>query len=70
MIATSLREIAARGDAELDAQMLKQDRHEIGEHDDKQKRVAKLGAARQVGCPISGVHVTDRDKKAGAREGE
>ena len=70
MIAAGLREIASRGDAELDAQMLKQDRHEIGEHDDKQQRVAKFRAACQVGRPIAGVHVTDRDEKAGPGESE
>ena len=34
MIAACLREIAPGGDAELDAKMLQQDRHEIRDHDD------------------------------------
>ena len=37
MIAASLREIASGGHAQFDAQMLEQDRHEVGEHDDKQE---------------------------------
>src|SRR5262249_60279010 len=34
MIAASLCEIATRGDAKLDTQMLKQNRHQILNHDD------------------------------------
>src|SRR5262249_7517654 len=37
-----------------------QDRHQIGNHDDAEQRVAEACAARQVGCPIAGVHVPDR----------
>ena len=34
MIAAGLGQIAAGGDAELDAQVLEQDRHQVGDHDD------------------------------------
>src|SRR6266446_3781599 len=70
MIVTGLGEVAARGNAELDTQMLEQDRHKIGDHDDSQKRVAELGTARQIGGPVSWVHVTDRDQKSRARESD
>ena len=68
MIAAGLREIASGRDAELDAQMLEEDRHEIGDHDDAEQRVTKLRAARQVGRPIARVHVADRDEKTWAGE--
>ena len=45
MVAAGLGQIAPRSDAEFDAQMLKHDRHEIGDHDDSQKRVTELGPA-------------------------
>ena len=34
MIAAGLRQIASGGDAELNGQMLEQNRHQIGNHDD------------------------------------
>src|SRR5260370_36612247 len=70
MIATGLCEVPASCDSKLDAQMLKEDRHEVGEHHDKQKRVTKLCPTSQIGCPIARVHIANRDKKAGAREGD
>ncbi len=66
MVAAGLRQIASGGDAELDAQMLEQNRHEIGNHDDGQQRVAELRAAGKVGRPVAGIHVADGDEKAGA----
>ena len=68
MIAAGLGEVASGGDPELDAEMLQQDRHEIGDHDDAEQRVTKLRAARQVGRPIARVHVADRDEKTRAGE--
>src|SRR5581483_5176568 len=44
--------------------MLKQDRHQIGNHDDCQERVTKPGATGQVGSPIARVHVTDSHQKS------
>src|SRR5260370_7757971 len=69
MIATGLCEVPASCDAKLDAQMLKEDRHEIGEHHDKQKRVTKLCPASQIGCPIARIHVTNSHEKTRAGEG-
>ena len=34
MVAAGLGEVAACGNAEFDAQMLKQNRHQVGNHDD------------------------------------
>jgi len=70
VIATSLGEIASGGDTELDAQVLQQDRHEVGKHHDKQQGVAKFRAAGQVGRPVARVHVPDGDQKTGSGEGE
>ena len=50
--------------------MLKQDRHEVGDHDDGKQRVAKFSSARQIGGPVTRVHVADRDEKTGAGKRE
>jgi hypothetical protein len=50
--------------------MLKENRHEIRNHDDRQEGVAKLRAPRQVRGPIARVHVTDRDEKTRSGKGE
>ncbi len=70
MIPTGLCQVASGGDAQLDAQMLKQDRHEIGKHDNGQERITELRAARQVGRPIAGVHVTYGHQKTRAGKGK
>ena len=69
MIATRLRQIAAGRDAEFDAEMLQQDRHEIRNHHDREERVTELRAAGEIGRPVAGVHVSDRNEKTGAGEG-
>ena len=66
MVAAGLGEVASGGDAEFDGQVLEQDRHEVGQHDDGQQSVAELRAAGQVGRPVAGIHVTDGDEEAGA----
>ena len=68
MIAAGLGEVATCGDAKLDAQMLEQDRHEIGNHDDHQQGVAKLRAASEVSRPVARVHVTYGHEETGAGE--
>ena len=68
VIATGLRQIPSCDDAKFDAEMLKQDRHEIGDHDDGKQRVTKSGTAGQIGGPVAGVHVAHRDEKPGAGE--
>ena len=70
MIAAGLREITSSSDAELDAEMLQQNGHEIRDHDDHQQCVTKPGAAGEIGGPITGVHVADRDQKAGTGKGK
>ena len=65
MIAAGLGKITSGSDAELDAEMLQQDRHEIRNHDNHQQRVAESCAAREIRGPIARIHVTDRDKEAG-----
>ncbi len=70
MIAAGLREVATGDDAELDAQVLQQDRHEIRDHDDREERVAELRAASEVGGPVAGIHVTDGHEETGPGKGE
>src|ERR1700720_4279176 len=70
MIATGLGQVASGGDTEFDAKMLKENRHEIGNHDNGQERVAKLRPARQLRGPISRIHVTYRDEKTGSGKRE
>ena len=65
MIAAGLREVAAGGDAELGGERLEQDRHEVGDQNDAEQRVAELRAAAEVGGPVAGVHVADGDEVAG-----
>ena len=66
MIAAGLGKITSGSDAELDAEMLQQDCHEIRNHDDHQQGVAESCAAREIRGPIARIHVADRDKEAGA----
>jgi hypothetical protein len=61
-VATGLREIASAGDAQPRRQRLQQDRHQVGQHDHAEQGVAVLGAAGEVGRPIAGVHIADRDQ--------
>ena len=68
MIAACLCEVAPRGDTELNAQVLEQDRHQIGDHDDRQQCVTKPGATGQVRGPIARVHVSHCDQKSGPSE--
>ena len=70
IIAAGLREIAPGGDAELDAQVLEQDGHQVRDQDDREKRVAKFRPAREVGGPVARIHVADGDEESGAGEGE
>ena len=49
---------------------LQQNRHQVGEHDDAEQRVAEARAAGEVGRPVARVHVADRDQVARAGERE
>ena len=70
IVAARLRQVAARRHAEPHAQRLQQDRHQIRNQDDAEQRVAELRSAGDVGRPIAGIHVADRDKIAGTQKGE
>jgi hypothetical protein len=63
MIAAGLGQVAPRRYAQFDAQMLEQNCHEVGNHDNSQEGIAELRAARQIGGPIAGIHVTDSDEE-------
>src|SRR5215212_3191615 len=66
MVTTCLGEVASGGDAEFDAQMLKQNRHQIRNHDDAQKRVAEPCATGQICRPVARIHVADGDQESRA----
>ncbi len=69
-VAAGLGEVAAAGDAEPRGERLQQDRHQVGDHDDAEQRVAEARAAGEVGGPVARVHVADGDQVAGAGKGE
>ncbi len=48
---------------------MQQNRHQVRDHDDGEQRVTELGTAGEVGGPVAGVHIADRDHVAGTREG-
>jgi hypothetical protein len=70
MVAARLREVAPCHDAELGAQRLQKDRHEVRHQDDGKQRVAKGRAAGEIGGPVAGVHVADGHEVARAGEGK
>ena len=70
VIPTRLGQIAPSGDAQLDAQVLEENCHQVRNHDDRQKGVAKPRASSQIRSPVARVHVTDRDEKTGPRKRE
>ena len=49
---------------------LQQDRHQVGEQDDAEQRVAEPRAAGEVGGPVARVHVADGHQVARAGERE
>ena len=68
VIAAGLGEIAPAGDPEPQRERLQQDRHQVRQHDHAQQRVAVPRTARQIGRPVAGIHVPDRDQVARARK--
>ena len=54
MVAASLRQIASRHDAQTQRESLQQNRHQIGNPNDRKQRVAEARAASQIGRPIIG----------------
>ena len=69
-VAAGLRQVAAAGDPQPRRERLQQDRHQVGDHDHAEQRVAVPRAAGEVGRPISRVHVADGDEIAGTGERE
>ena len=69
MRAARLREVEAGDDAELGGKRLEHHRHDVRQQDDRQQGVAERRSAGEVGRPIAGVHIADRDEIAGAGEG-
>src|SRR5213594_4455807 len=57
VIAARLRQIAPGHDAEFRGQPLQQDRHQVGQQDDRKQRVPEARAAREIGGPVAGIHV-------------
>ena len=55
---------------EAGGERLQQDRHQVRQHDHAEQRVAVARAAGEVGGPVAGVHVADRDEVARSGEGE
>ena len=50
--------------------MLKEDRHEAGDDDDREKGVIELRASSQIGRPVAGIHVANRDQVPRAGKGK
>ena len=70
MLAASLGQVAASGDAELGGERLKKHRHEIADENDAEQGVAKFRSSADVGRPVAGVHIAYRDKVSGAGKRE
>ena len=51
----------------LSGERLEQDRHQVGDQDDAEQRVAEPRAAGEVGGPVARIHVADGDQVARAR---
>ncbi len=68
--AAGLREIAVGNDAKPGCECLQQDRHQVGDQNDRQQRVAKPRTTGEVGRPVARVHVADRDQIAGTGKGQ
>ena len=69
-LVAELRQIALGGHAQLEREALQQDGHQVGGHDDGEQRVAEARAAGDVGGPVAGVHVADRDQESGAEKAQ
>ena len=68
MIAACLGKIPPRGDAQLDAQVLEHNCHEIRHQDYRQQRITELCTTSQIRGPVARVHVTNCDQKTWSRE--
>src|SRR5690349_4400150 len=70
MIPAGLGEIATSGDTQLEGERLKQNGHQVGQQNHAQQGIAEPGTSREVGGPVSRVHVPDGDhvSRAGKRQ--
>jgi hypothetical protein len=60
----------AGDDPKLRSEALKQNRHQVRDENDAEKRVPELRSASQIGGPVPRIHVADGYQIAGASEGE
>ncbi len=67
VVAHGLGQVPAGGDPELRGERLKQDRHEVRDHDHAEQRVAEGRAAGDARGPVARVHVAHRHEVARAR---
>src|ERR1041385_1260298 len=70
MIVTRLGKVPLRGNAQPRAKGLEQNRHQVRKQDDAEKRITETRSARQIGRPISRVHVADGNEITRAGKGE
>ena len=56
-LAANLRQVPLRGNAQFETETLQQNRHQVGDHDDRQERVPKPRPAGNIGGPVAWVHV-------------
>ena len=70
VVAARLRQVPTGDDAELESERLEQNRHQVGEQDDAEQRVAEARAAGQVGGPVARIHVANRNHVSRSGEGE
>ena len=68
--ARRLREALSRDNAEMRRIVLQKNQHDRGQGDHPQKLVAVTRSGGNVGCPVSRVDKTDRDKKSRAEIAE
>ena len=70
MIATGLGKISTSRYSQLDTQVLEDNCHQVRNHDDRQKGVAKPCAPSQIRCPIARIHIAHGDQKSRTGEGD
>src|SRR5689334_11713041 len=62
MITAGLGEITSGHNAETRTERLQKNGHEIRKQNDAEKPISELRSAGEIGGPVAGIHVTDRDK--------
>ena len=65
MVPAGLREVAPAGNPEARRQRLQQNRHQVRQQDDAEKRVPVARPAFEVRRPVARIHVADGDQVAG-----